>query len=147
MKMTNTQKWILGIVGVSVLGGLVWLFSSEEQSNLELTNGNAFNGIDKNSDYGKRLQAFESDKNKKQRIVDELLRAMKGVGTNFTAIKNALKDIEDERFMKIFMSYFHKHTYHHPFKENEKLDLRGWFKEELSEKEYQQIKDMYPNLF
>ena len=71
---------------------------------------------------------------------------MKGVGTDFTAIKEALKEIEDENYMKELIRFFHYKKYRNPFNRDENLNLKGWFKEELRDGQYQELKDMYPNL-
>lgn len=157
--MTNNGKymWIYGATALVVLGG-IFLFLSQNKKKEESPDWEApvqenqgqinvaIQKADTSTPYGRRLQSFLNDKAKKQRLVDELLRAMRGAGTDFKAIKNVLKEIEDENYMRELIRFFHLHEYRYVFGKNEKLNLVQWFKEELSTSEYQEIKDMYPNL-
>ncbi|CEN54062.1 hypothetical protein [Capnocytophaga canis] len=142
----NWKHILWSAVGIAIVGGAAYFIfrSKDEQPPTTLPT------VEPNSEYGKRLEAFRKDTPRKQRMVDELLVAMKGLGTKFSKIKEILQEIEDENFMRSLIGYFHKKTYRKvvvkpPFYEEVELDLIGWFKEELSESEYKELKDMYPN--
>ena len=151
--MNDKKKylWIYGATAVIAIGGLIFFFvqNKNKSETPPLNQGNQIplpNEVNPETGYAKRLASFLNDRARKQRIVDKLLHAMKGVGTDFTAIKEALKEIEDENYMKELIRFFHYKKYRNPFNRDENLNLIGWFKEELRDGQYQELKDMYPNL-
>ena len=151
--MNDKKKylWIYGAMAVIAIGGLIFFFvqNKNKSETPPLNKGTQIplpNEVNPETGYGKRLASFLNDRARKQRIVDKLLHAMKGVGTDFTAIKEALKEIEDENYMKELIRFFHYKKYRNPFNRDENLNLIGWFKEELRDGQYQELKDMYPNL-
>ena len=77
---------------------------------------------------------------------------MKDTGTDFNKILEVMSNL-DETQMKIVSDRFGKRAYYNRLlgkiktSNGKMLTLKEWFKEELDESQYQQVKDRYPNLF
>ena len=77
---------------------------------------------------------------------------MKDNGTDFNKILEVMSNL-DEVQMKIVYDRFGRRAYYNrlfgiiPTEKGKMLNLKEWFKEELSEDQYKQIRDRYPKLF
>ncbi|WP_404812106.1 hypothetical protein ACIRNY_11350 [Capnocytophaga canimorsus] len=133
------KKWVyLGIGSVVLLGVGIYFLSNKK------SNENDVQPID---NY--LHPTFANDKQLITHLAQELHDAMKGYGTDFDRIKATLKDLDQSRFQLVY-NRFGKRAYGNygqPSIGNGRfLNLRQWFKEELSEAEYQELKDKFPKI-
>ena len=93
-------------------------------------------------DYRAFIADFANNRELVSEYAQQLHNAMKDTGTDFNKILEIMSNL-DETQMKIVSDRFGKIK----TSNGKMLTLKEWFKEELDESQYQQVKDRYPNLF
>ena len=148
------KEYILwGICGAGVLTVIVALLLKKDKES-EVPNGKYgkyYNGISE-QEYKALIADFANNRELVSQYAQDLHNAMKDAGTDFNKILEVMSNL-DEVQMKIVYDRFGRRAYYNRLfgkvatEKGKMLNLKEWFKEELSEDQYKQIRDRYPKLF
>lgn len=145
MKLTQKQKKIATVAGVVATVGLLYLAFRKKPdsggSQFDPTNNNISTGTG-----GGGSQTTNTAFNARN-VAETLYEAMKGLGTDESAIFNALATVTEPQFkqvidafgLRIYNTFTGSTTWGSPH------PLKTWLKEELGSKEYGVLRLKYPN--
>ncbi len=149
------KEYILwSICGVGLLTAILSLVLKRNKKGSIPNNGKYgkyYNGLSE-AEYKAFIEDFAKNRELVSQYAQDLHDAMKNAGTDFDKILSVMSNL-DEVQMKIVYDRFGKRAYYNRIggyiktSNGKMLNLKEWFKEELDEGQYKQVKDRYPNLF
>ena len=148
------NKWVyISLGGIAVFGVVKYLIKKNDAEDKyyhpSATDIVKNNKIDIKSGYGKSLIEFANNRTLVSKIAQDLHDAMKGFGTDFHKIKSTLQNLDDYQFEIVYRRFGIRPygKYGEPmWGKGINLNLSQWFKQELTESQYNELKHKFPKL-